>query len=148
MSVISIGIRGWQYGAKGALMKDLRSLRIKCPTPAPTVGAGIFYSYKFCLPNNDRLEVIIMEQKVKLLKEALSLIRVKIEIEPLKYIELIPLSEALRGVEPEDIPPPKVILMDNEMFKILWHFMRKVVVLVVPAGKEVVSLDEVEVYGF
>jgi hypothetical protein len=37
----------------------------------------------------------------------------------------------LRGV---DIPPPTVLLMD----KVLWHFMRKVVVSVV------VSLDEVE----
>jgi hypothetical protein len=53
----------------------------------------------------------------------------------------------LRDIEPEDILPPKVLLMDSEMFKVLWHFIRRAVVLVVPAGKETVSLREVEVYA-
>jgi hypothetical protein len=53
----------------------------------------------------------------------------------------------LRDIEPEEIQPPKAILMDSEMFKVLWHFIRRAVVLVVPAGKETVSLREVEVYA-
>jgi hypothetical protein len=87
------------------------------------------------------------EQKVRLLREAVSLIRVRVEIEPLKFIQFLPVSETLRDIEPEDIQPPKALLMDSEMFKVLWHFIRGAAVLVVPAGKETVSLREVEVYG-
>ncbi len=88
-----------------------------------------------------------MQEKVRLVKEALSLVRVTIELEPSKSISFLPVSETLRGVEPEDIQPPKVLLMDSEMFKVLQHFIRQAAVLVVPAGKETVSLSEVEVYG-
>ncbi|MFZ8852566.1 MAG: hypothetical protein ACO2PL_10715, partial [Armatimonadota bacterium] len=59
----------------------------------------------------------------------------------------VPVSETLRDIEPEEIQPPKAILMDSEMFKVLWRFIRRAVVLVVPAGKEIVSLREVEVYA-
>jgi len=88
----------------------------------------------------------MQHEKVKLLYNALSLIRVKIEIEPLKHVQLFPVSESLRGIEPESVPP-KAILMDSEMFKVLRHFIGGVVVLVVPAGKEEVSLSEVEVHS-
>jgi hypothetical protein len=87
------------------------------------------------------------QEKIRLLREALSLVRVTIEVDPLKSLSFVPVSETLRGIEPEDIPPPKAILMDSEMFKVLWRFIRRAVVLVVPAGKETVSLREVEVYA-
>jgi hypothetical protein len=89
----------------------------------------------------------MQEEKIKLLKEALSFVFVRVEIEPLKYLHFVPVSETLRGIEPEEIKPPKAILMDSEMFKVLRHFIREVVVLVVPAGKGEVSLNEVEVHS-
>ena len=89
----------------------------------------------------------MQQEKVRLLKEALSLVRVTVELDPSNSLSFVPVSETLRDIEPEDIQPPKVLLMDSEMFKVLWHFIRRAVVLVVPAGKEIVSLREVEVYA-
>jgi len=77
----------------------------------------------------------------------LSFVRVTVELDPSNSLSFVPVSETLRGIEPEDIQPPKVLLMDSVMFKVLWRFIRRAVVLVVPAGKETVSLREVEVYA-
>jgi hypothetical protein len=89
----------------------------------------------------------MQQEKVRLLKEALSLVRVTVELDPSNSLSFVPVSETLRDIEPEEIQPPKAILMDSEMFKVLWRFIRRAVVLVVPAGKEIVSLREVEVYA-
>ena len=89
----------------------------------------------------------MQQEKVRLLKEALSLVRVTIELDPSNSLSFVPVSETLRDIEPEEIQPPRAILMDSEMFKVLWRFIRRAVVLVVPAGKEIVSLREVEVYA-
>jgi hypothetical protein len=89
----------------------------------------------------------MQQEKVRLLKEALSLVRVTVELDPSNSISFVPVSETLRDIEPEEIQPPKVLLMDSEMFKVLWRFIRRAVVLVVPVGKETVSLREVEVYA-
>ncbi len=89
----------------------------------------------------------MQQEKIRLLKDALSLIRVTVELDPSNSLSFVPVSETLRDIEPEDIQPPKVLLMDSEMFKVLWHFIRRAVVLVVPAGKETVSLCEAEVYA-
>ena len=89
----------------------------------------------------------MQQEKVRLLKDALSLVRVTIELDPSNSLSFVPVSETLRDIEPEEIQPPKAILMDSEMFKVLWRFIRRAVVLVVPAGKEIVSLREVEVYA-
>jgi len=89
----------------------------------------------------------VQQEKVRLLKDALSLVRVTIELDPSNSLSFVPVSETLRDIEPEEIQPPKAILMDSEMFKVLWRFIRRAVVLVVPAGKEIVSLREVEVYA-
>ena len=89
----------------------------------------------------------MQQEKIRLLKNALSLIRVTIELDPSNSLSFVPVSETLRDIEPEDIQPPKAILMDSEMFKVLWRFIRRAVVLVVPAGKAIVSLREVEVYA-
>jgi hypothetical protein len=89
----------------------------------------------------------MQQEKIRLLKDALSLVRVTVELDPSNSLSFVPVSETLRDIEPEDIQPPKVLLMDSEMFKVLWHFIRRAVVLVVPAGKETVSLREVEVYA-
>jgi hypothetical protein len=89
----------------------------------------------------------MQQEKVRLLKEALSLVRVTVELDPSNSLSFVPVSEILRDIEPEDIQPPKAILMDSEMFKVLWRFIRRAVVLVVPAGKAIVSLREVEVYA-
>ena len=89
----------------------------------------------------------MQQEKVRLLKNALSLVRVTIELDPSNSLSFVPVSETLRDIEPEEIQPPRAILMDSEMFKVLWRFIRRAVVLVVPAGKEIVSLREVEVYA-
>jgi hypothetical protein len=89
----------------------------------------------------------MQQEKVRLLKNALSLVRVTVELDPSNSLSFVPVSETLRDIEPEEIQPPKAILMDSEMFKVLWRFIRRAVVLVVPAGKEIVSLREVEVYA-
>jgi hypothetical protein len=89
----------------------------------------------------------MQQEKVRLLKDALSLVRVTVELDPSNSLSFVPVSGTLRDIEPEDIQPPKAILMDSEMFKVLWRFIRRAVVLVVPAGKETVSLCEVEVYA-
>jgi hypothetical protein len=89
----------------------------------------------------------VQQEKVRLLKDALSLVRVTVELDPSNSLSFVPVSETLRDIEPEEIQPPKAILMDSEMFKVLWRFIRRAVVLVVPAGKEIVSLREVEVYA-
>jgi hypothetical protein len=89
----------------------------------------------------------VQQEKIRLLKEALSLVRVTVELDPSNSLSFVPVSETLRDIEPEDIQPPRAILMDSEMFKVLWHFIRRAVVLVVPAGKETVSLCEAEVYA-
>jgi len=88
-----------------------------------------------------------MQEKVRLLKNALSLIRVTVKLDLSNSVSFVPVSEILRGIEPEDTPPPKVLLMDSEMFKVLQHFIRRAVVLVVPVGKETVSLNEIDVYA-
>jgi hypothetical protein len=89
----------------------------------------------------------MQQEKVRLLKDALSLVRVTVELDPSNSLSFVPVSEILRDIEPEDIQPPRAILMDSEMFKVLWRFIRRAVVLVVPAGKATVSLREVEVYA-
>jgi hypothetical protein len=88
----------------------------------------------------------VQQEKVRLLKDALSLIRVTVELDPSNSLSFVPVSETLRNIEPEDIQLPRAILMDSEMFKVLWHFIRRAVVLVVPEGKETVSLCEAKVY--
>jgi hypothetical protein len=89
----------------------------------------------------------MQQEKVRLLRDVLSLVRVTVELDQSNSLSFVPVSETLRDIEPEDIQLPKVLLMDSEMFKVLWHFIRRAVVLVVPAGKETVSLREVEVYA-
>ena len=89
----------------------------------------------------------MQQEKVRLLKDSLSLVRVTVELDLSNSISFVPVSETLRDIEPKDIQPPKVLLMNSEMFKVLWHFIRRAVVLVIPAGKETVSLREVEVYA-
>jgi hypothetical protein len=68
-----------------------------------------------------------MEQKKKLLYKAISLIRARIELEPLKYLEFLPSSNF-------DFDPQAVLISG-------------VTVLVVPTGKETVSLEEVEIHN-
>jgi hypothetical protein len=89
----------------------------------------------------------MQQEKIRLLKNALSLVRVTVELDPSNSISFVPVSETLRDIEPEEIQPPKAILMDSEMFKVLWRFIRRAVVLIVPAGKAIVSLREVEIYA-
>jgi hypothetical protein len=89
----------------------------------------------------------MQQEKIRLLKNALSLVRVTVELDPSNSLSFVPVSETLRDIEPEEIQPPKAILMDSEMFKVLWRFIRRAVVLIVPAGKAIVSLREVEIYA-
>jgi hypothetical protein len=87
------------------------------------------------------MEVVKMEQKKKLLYKAISLIRARIELEPLKYLEFLPSSNF-------DFDPQAVLLMDKAMFGVLKNFLISgVTVLVVPTGKETVSLEEVEIHN-
>jgi hypothetical protein len=89
----------------------------------------------------------MQQEKIRLLKNALSLVRVTVELDPSNSLSFVPVSETLRDIEPEEIQPPKAILMDSEMFKVLWRFIRRAVVLIVPAGKAIVSFREVEIYA-
>jgi hypothetical protein len=81
-----------------------------------------------------------MKEKKELLKNAVSLVRVKIEIEPLKSLSFLPVSQT-GGAD------SSVILMDSAMFEVLRNYLRGLTVLVVPVRKEIVPLEEVEVYN-
>jgi len=89
-----------------------------------------------------------MEQKKRLLYKAVSLIRTRVELSPLKYIEFLPISETseLLGRRVATDEPQGVLLMDSAMFASLKNFVKGATVLVVPTGKETVSLDEIEIY--
>jgi hypothetical protein len=80
-------------------------------------------------------------QKRKLLYKAVSLIRARVEIEPLKYLEFLPAVTS--GFDSQDY---SVLLMDKAMFEILKNLLSGVTVLVVPTGKETVSVDEIEIH--
>jgi hypothetical protein len=84
-----------------------------------------------------------MEQKTKLLYKAVSLIRARVEIAPLKYIEFLPISETALFPSPQ---APMTVLMDRSMFQTLRNFMRGVTVLVTPTGKETVRIEEIEIH--
>jgi hypothetical protein len=101
--------------------------------------------FKQKLPNNDRLEVIAVTEKKRLLETAMSLIRVRVNLPDTKALVFLPVSETLRNAAPSI--QPTAILMDSGMFSVLKNFLKGTTVLVVPSGKETVSIDEVEVYN-